>query len=267
MLRLDQISDLCVAVDGVSLARARKAYVAASDGTGLVLVGERAPLLQRTNLAVDPRGTALPALSNHDVRFDQSRYGNNGSYSLVTNAADGPLPELTTYVRFTQTSETVTTYGFHLTGNPETGTFGTEYGFPVTPGERIALSVFLRVTGDPAPVGRLRVRFGDDTINWRPGGVATEIVSMVDGGWARIGNTFTVPAGATRFAAYLVNQSGTNGPGTVMDATGLLLEREATVQSFFSGATTGEELDVYEWSGEVDASASTFAHDLWRPIS
>jgi len=74
--------------------------------------------------------------------------------------------------------------------------------------------------------------------------------------WERRSKTLTAPASAAFVSVGVAFSAPTSAPaGTVIGATGVLIERVATAGSFFDGATLGNTVDN-SWAGTPGASAS-----------
>jgi hypothetical protein len=126
---------------------------------------------------------------------------------------------------------------------------------PVTPGEYVTLSVWMRKSGAQTSL-RLRLRCSDGT-NW----IATETstTSILTSSWQRASVTLQIPAGATYLSAYGVNQTTSDAVGDVWQASGLLVEKSSVLSEYFDGVTTPDSDLTPSWSGTADASPSTLS--------
>lgn len=217
--------------------------------------------VQRTNFAYNPRavGTYSPEYLN--------RYG--WTTTWVTGATDLPEPlktmGITTYNRQTapagENGVSGADRGVDLYANADVApaTTGNAILQPVSPGESLSMSAWMR--GSKAlPSARLAYRFHDGQGNWVSSLGVTSGVNLAANAWGRVaGGTIPVPAGAR----YVVARLGTGGTavtwatGDTLDFTGILIERNNPLGSYFDGGLTDGYPNEYAWKGTAHQSRST----------
>lgn len=179
------------------------------------------------NLARHPRGTSFLGPGQFP-KWQPDRWGSDGTYTLVTGITGHP-EGITTAVRFTITTTTRSSHGFHLAGNPEAGPPSVDLGrmLPATPGERISVSCWLRYTGTSTQGYGLRFRPTNATGSvWIDNGQGQSSVPLPSGAWVRLSLTYTVPAGASFVAIYVTNNNSVQDAiGDTIDGTGLMVTR------------------------------------------
>lgn len=207
----------------------------------------------RRNLASDPAATANRSAGGGVPVWGADWFGSGttGAISSVTDATDGPLPELATYQRKTWTS---TNGGSGNVGWSHASLAGT-LGYPVTPGQTLSVSSYLR----PSSGGHTaRIQYGWFDSSGVGIGPTTYGASleMPVGEWSRIMATVTAPAGAA-FCGF--RSDVLYGPwaiGDTLDGTGLLVELSPVVGDYFDGAFSPDSDLTPSWKGTPDASPS-----------
>ncbi len=219
------------------------------------------------NLATDPAATAY----NTTGGWGTGRwFGVNpaaGTYSLVANAADGPLPGVSTYARKTWTTAPPTG------GSGDTGIGYGDWGhrLAVAAGDVITMSGYVRVSRqanvnadaylyDSSGANVVPAGWADSRVNNNGApspGVGGGFVPAAPGVWTRIATTFTVPAGVAGIAVVLDRDSqGSNGAqdwqvGDTFDATSLMVTKGSTLYNYAEGNSPG-----WNWTGTPNASTS-----------
>lgn len=218
----------------------------------------------RTNYAYNPRGLS-PNSYEYMTRWSWTR-------SFITGASDVPTSiagdGVTSYVRMTSAgAQTGASRGCDWYENGDLGTPGTgaqQKAQPVTPGEVITLSGFMRGTVANTAT-RMEVRFHNGVGAWVGAIIVGSSVNMPVNTWVRASITVTVPAGATHVAARLNSSaSATYATGDTQDFTGLLIERSSTANDYFDGSSpsstsyssNGATQTTYAWAGTANASSS-----------
>jgi hypothetical protein len=215
----------------------------------------------RVNYAVDATGVVHPEAGGGWLRSRWWAQG-TGTYASVTGITDGPLPGITAYAR--------KTWNTASTSSGDTGfenSRGSTNGVPVSPGEVISISSYLRASA-PHGVASIQIKWLDATgaaINSAYiSGPNTPLAANV---WTRLTLTATAPA----LTAYLHIVSDVDGSepwpaGSTLDGTGLLIERSATVGPYFDGSLpseetivlpTGTDTNIYELQVALTAPAGT----------
>lgn len=220
--------------------------------------------VDRTNFATNPRGiggvNASTTYANAWLGPTTDRgfgTGGAGTYSSAAwlPAAPSDVPTLGDFARkqWTTASTTSSDTGFQLS---KYGTGGT----PVTPGQSVAISAYLRKQSSTSKNGYMRAIF------FTSGGVQiSDVAGPVfsipqDPNWVRASAIFTAPATAA-FALFIAEISGTSSVWAVndiLDITGILAEKDVLVlDSYFDGSlpSTGATLG-YLWTGAANASNS-----------
>lgn len=203
----------------------------------------------RRNLATDPRGVAN--VPTDGIGWHTNRWFGGGSpsgtHTRVTGASDGPVG-ITTYLRKTWTVGT--------TFAGDSGLQNVNGYMPVTPGEAITISSYLRASsaGKSGTISCYWYDTAKANASRTPTGPN---IPLPAGQWTRVTATVTVPAGAAYLSfASDIASGGAWGVNDTLDGTGLLVDRSSTVGDFFDGATADTEITAYEWAGAVNNSSS-----------
>lgn len=216
----------------------------------------------RTNHALNPAAVSGGEDAEYLGRWGWSR-------TWLTGQSDGPIPAIKSYARFTAASTVSSAGGRGIDhyGNPDNppGSTGDWVLQPVTPGESVTLSNYLRHNGTNASASTsLEYRVHDGGGNWLGGKVQGASVALAQNEWRRPSVTFTVPAGGAYIAARTYIQTYDQTTGDTIDVTGLLIERSSTVGDWFSGDSVPYAVwncpiwTRTEWAGTPNAS-----HSLW----
>lgn len=207
----------------------------------------------RTNGALNPRAISTGAAGWTTTR---GFGGGAGAHAWVTAANPAAPPGVATARRkqWTTASTTAANAGFWVIAD------AANY-FPVTGGEQVTVSGYIRLIGAGAAPKTFvaRVAFynqvpvsGATSIGATLTGTA--VPSGASGTWQRVTHTFTVPAGAAGMAVVLdtanVGDAGF-GVNDGLDATCLLIERSPVMMDWFDGALSG-----YRWAGDANNSVS-----------
>lgn len=220
---------------------------------------------QRRNLAVDPAATGHTLTSGQAGWLTTRWFGNSpgaGTYTFITAASDGPVG-LRTYLRkaWTTGSSGIGQTGFnhdsaHDLGTPQTG------GLAVTPGNTMTFSSYVRSSA-AGKFAAIQAYWRDASGNQLSSSVMGP-VQLTPGAWTRLSVTAVVPAGAATVGLTSDITGGTNwAAGDKLDGTGLLLENNAGLGSYFDGATpnvgntTTLGSVLHNWLGATNGSAST----------
>lgn len=218
----------------------------------------------RRNYALNPAAV----FGGEDAEY-LTRWGWTRSWETGT----GPIPEISSWARFTAPSNqaAATVRGVDAYGNigdTNPGTSGDWTLLPVTPGEEITVSRFFRMTAaTPPSYALIHRRFHDGAGNWVGSEITAPAIPIVNGEWARIYATFTVPPGVTHMVMRIFAGTFDQTTGDTIDVTGLLIERSATVNSYFDGGTqpsfqfneTEGYWETTAWVGSKDSSHSILA--------
>jgi len=228
----------------------------------------------RRNLATEPQPVSL-SQQDGKMKIDGGRWfgsgGATGTYSVVTDATDGPLPEITSYAR--KTWSVVGTgsgdLGFSLSKGNANTTATT--GVPVVVGHTYTLSGWIRASADygvdSSQGAQMQVWFhaADGTY---VSSNNTGRFNLVADEWARVSLTFTIPAGVATFGAVLdIDGGAIPAVGFTLDGTGLLLEDSPNLGDYFDGSSVSATYARAEWLGAVGQSQSIYEtrHDIMRP--
>jgi len=216
---------------------------------------------ERINLAAKPAGTSASGLQNI-AGWGANWFGPapaSGTTTAITNASDGPIAGLKTYVRKTWTVAT--------TSNGDTGfgnTQDTTNSLPVDPNVSYAFSSYMRSS---APGKRMRMRvkwftsagaaIGAEVFSYP---TSAETPAAAAGVWTRISVVATSPATAAYARVWSdvtdVAADVKWAVGDTLDGTALLIERATGVGSYFDGNTTATADRTFSWTGAADASTS-----------
>ncbi|WIA97618.1 phage tail family protein [Curtobacterium sp. MCBA15_004] len=192
-------------------------------------------VVQRTNLASDPRATSL-AIPSGRLGWASRWFGNGstGTNSTVQNAADGPFG-VTSYARKTWTGmSNAQDVGWQHTVN------GTN-AYPVTAGLQYSVSCWIRGSKtQPSRDGNngMVVQWYDASGTMiGTGAFGASDKAITAGEWVRYSVTATAPAGAAFMAPYnqVYLSASAWAVGDTLDGTALLVEQSSTVGSYFDG--------------------------------
>ena len=209
----------------------------------------------RTNRATNPAAVETGATGWVTSRAFGT--GGNGTYGWATGQV-GPTPDTTTVRRKTWTTAPTnnTASGFNVTDT------STTY-FPVTPGDTITVSAYLRVTSATSKPMQIAVAYYDRTAYTGAvfiGSTNGPPVIGQPGIWQRVSYTGEIPAGAYGVRVIPDVNSGTTDlwqVGDVLDCTGLLIETGPPMP-YFDGATPDTlPFHDYAWTGTPHASTAT----------
>jgi hypothetical protein len=224
----------------------------------IIQPGLTAPVV-RTNAATDPAATNATAPAGLPGRWLAKWFGGSGATGTttwVTGASDGPIAQLTTYVRKTWTA-------IPTPINPSDVGWGwsnTTARYPVVPGHTYTVSRWFRtsVTAGTGWRNQLNATFMNDAGTQVGASVFGTNQAWTPGVWQRQFITFTVPVGVTWVVlSESVQLSSDTVVGTTMDETGVLIEESPVMGAYFSGNTPGSFDWRYAWAGTANASAST----------
>ncbi|AUG29573.1 hypothetical protein HMPREF1529_02346 [Microbacterium sp. oral taxon 186 str. F0373] len=214
-----------------------------ADADAVLAAGFGAFVEESRNLALNPLGGAWKPTSQAGIGFDTTRWGAYGAYSLQGE-----------WVRFTRTTANNSSYGFHLSGNPESAGTVSAQMMAVVPGETYTLSLDARLSAGGSGDSQLRVRYANELNQW----VATPPSAIAISGISDETRTYTLtfipPAGATRIAAYFV--SSAVPAGGYIEATHLFLSRGATPARYFDETTPVDYMHRFAWTGPRNLSES-----------
>jgi hypothetical protein len=215
----------------------------------------------RTNLATDPLGSSFGSGATFAGWKNTRWFGNgapSGTYARMTGQVDGPIPEITAYVRKTWTSSTAPTSngdtGYEHTGGTSVTT--TTNGLPITAGMTYTFSSWLRPSSAGKSGSQIQVWWHDSSGAYISTSLGTG-VALTAGAWTRLSLTATAPAGAVAVGVVSDIDSGTPwAQNDYLDGAGLLIEVSTTLNPFLSGATPAAGDFTYNWQGTANASAS-----------
>jgi len=181
-------------------------------------------VLTRVNLATIPAATAYASGTNTTLGWANSRWFGGGAaagtYSLVTGAADGPIPGITTYARKTWTVVTGANVGdVGFQSNSWTG---------YVAGQVYTASAWMRSSAARTTNGFDFWAYDATGQIWRTN-MATQPIAA--GVWTRFSGVFTAPANATSVTITLDSDAGIPIVGDYIDVTGLLVEAGGSVGS------------------------------------
>lgn len=193
--------------------------------------------ITRTNLATDPEARSAGVQAGR-LGWASRWFGNgsNGVDSLVTGATDGPFPWVSTYWRKTWTSvNAVQDVGW-------THTAGGTSAYPVTPGQQVTMSSYVRGSrSQPSRDGQngMFLQFVDSAGAQVSNTFGTSSGPITAGTWVRYSHTATVPAGAAYLIAWtqVYISSTTWQAGDILEASALLVESSASLRDYFAGST------------------------------
>jgi hypothetical protein len=215
----------------------------------------------RTNLATDPLGSSFGSGATFAGWKNTRWFGNgapSGTYARMTGQVDGPIPEITAYVRKTWTSSTTPTSngdtGYEHTGGTSVTT--TTNGLPITAGMTYTFSSWLRPSSAGKSGSQIQVWWHDSSGAYISTSLGTG-VALTAGAWTRLSLTATAPAGAVTVGVVSDIDSGTPwAQNDYLDGAGLLIEVSTTLNPFLSGATPAAGDFTYNWQGTANASTS-----------
>lgn len=206
-----------------------------------------------TNLATDPEATSWVS-SAAQMGWKVGRWFGNGSpggtgtYSLITNASDGPNG-IKTYAR--KTWSTAAPNGNNNTGidNSSRATAGV----PITSSTNYTSSAFVRTNA--TGISNVHMRYA--WYNSSGAMIGTEAVgpsyTLSPNTWIRISATMISPASAAFMYSATDVDGGTSwAAGNTYDATGLMLTASSSLYNFADGNSTN-----WIWNGTPNNSTST----------
>lgn len=218
----------------------------------------------RRNLAVSPLAVTPLAPANR-IGWKTGRWFGStpsaGVYSFVANAEDGPIlpdgTQIETYLRKTWTVEPAAMINTGDTGFDNT--YSGNQGFPVTPGDILAISGYVR----PSVARNFEVGvYPNDASGVMVGSRWRSPLKIVQANtWERVSAVYTVPAGIS-FLQIVIDStsSADNGAekwvvGSTLDGTGLLVEKVEVIRDLFWGGKSEEDF-VCTWVGTPNDSES-----------
>lgn len=224
----------------------------------------------RQNLATDPKATSF-TLNTGQAGWRSNRWFGNapaaGSYSLVTGAVDGPIPEITTYARKTWTVSGATAPGDTGFENASGASANPGAGLPITALQTYTFSSWLRSSASGKTHALIQVYWKDAATNW----ISTSQpapVALTAGAWTRLSLIATAPAGAVSVGMVTDVDNGSFWlAGDTLDGTGLLIEPGAVLNPFFCGSTPTLGDFVHSWLSTVNNSASEMRAPMVSTVS
>lgn len=205
------------------------------------------------NLAYDPRATIASGNAANAAWRTVRWFGGTGTgtYAVVKNASDGPLPGLDSYFR--------KTWNTTATSTGDTG-FDHAGSFPVIGGETYTFSVYLR-TNRGGKQGNIWIDWKNAS-GTRVSFVQPVTVTMVANEWQRLSCTVTAPIDATQISLVSDVEAGSVfQPGDTVDGTGLMITKTPYLLPYFDGQTVNDHKDSpfgvgfsYAWAGTENAS-------------
>lgn len=232
-----------------------KSKVAHTSGTSYSGIGTNwADVEQGQSVVLNTNYMTNPAAYSVATGFGTYVAGTSetGTQTFVTGANDGPIPEITSYGRWSCTApKTAGSTGW-------TGT-ASSYRAMVSgvSGNSYTTSLWMRYTGTGTVTTTLRMVYYD-TNGTSVNTVDSSPVALVSGVWTKL--TVTGPAtGAFASIGWWAYQtSGATVPaGTTLDATGIVVS--SVGNTYFSGATASNPDYLYAWTGTANASTSTLS--------
>lgn len=201
-------------------------------------------VLTKGNYALNPLATAAAGFGTY-----LAGTGETGTQTFVTGAVDGPIPEITTYGRWTVTA--VKTAGSTGWQGQASTYLGPSNG---ASGDQRSLDIYIRYTGSGTLAIRPRLGFynGTTLVN----NVDGAVVSLQSGVWTRLSITGVSTGAFTNLGWWAYSTSGANASlGSTIDATGL--QYSTYSDKFFSGATPANNSGFeYRWAGAANNSVS-----------
>jgi hypothetical protein len=208
-----------------------------------VISGEK--VLTRGNYVLNP----LAISSANGFATYQPGTGEAGTQTLVTGAVDGPIPEITTYARYSVT--TAKTGGSSGWRAEVAAYYAPTNG---ASGDTRTLDVYLRYTGTGTLSVTPRLSFYNGSTLVNSGANGTTVV-LQSGVWARLSASGVATGTFTNIGWWAFSTTGaTAAVGSKVDATGALVSTFSA--PFFSGATPKNAELEYGWNGAANNSAS-----------
>jgi len=228
---------------------------------------------KRSNLATDPR--ALLTSIGTALRGFQARWfgggNNNGTITARTAQSDGPTPHLTSYLEKVWTvvdnggSSNLFDVAFSHMNNGNGG-------MPVKPGQVFTLSSYFWSNvpvnyGGDGGARRMTVAFFDQSGALIYNVFGPNVPVFGANTWVRLASTVTAPAGAAYMAAWQdIYMTGV--AGTVVKATGLMIEEAGVLGAYLDGDTIVPISGVrYAWLGPVNGSPSVRDDSAGRRVN
>ena len=202
------------------------------------------------NLAHSPQANTIYASSGAGKIGWFSRWfgsGSSGTVTPITNASDGPPGTgITSYLR-----KQWDTIGTHTLDVGWGHTASGASSFPVTPGQTLTLSSYVRTSIAQTDSGSKRLwwTFYDSSGNSIGSNASTNAVFPA-GQWVRLSATITIPANA----AYLTFRQDlylSMTAGSRLDATGVMVTEGPTLHSYADGSSPN-----WSWLGAPNDSQS-----------
>lgn len=212
----------------------------------------------RTNRTHNPRAVAGGAGTWTMTRAFGT--GGAGTYSDLTGVTPEPVPGVTTARRKTWTTAATGNGGSGFTVR-QTATLW----FPVTPGETLTFSCYVRFAGAGTRTIQPIMQFFTGTTVGGEGSVVSQPTgasfSINPNTWTRVTWTGVVPATAQSAGFFPDCVAGGTlwAVGNTMDATACLVEAAGSAGAYFDGATADTATVDNAWSGTAHASTSTSA--------
>ena len=222
--------------------------------------------LNRVNIVPNPSAAYGPEYTF--VQADTHRRYLRAELSKVAIGGTGNLPVGTTQPAINAGGFVVTAIaGANVnalvtlyTGDENPTTFGgqsTGY-FPLNAGTQYTASIYCRtgVNNTSGATARLDINWINDT-GGSTGNVSSTTTSIGSAGWTRI--TITATAPANTYAARLAivfGHSGANNTGYRYYSTCAQMEAASSASTWFSGDTTDDVTNVFEWEGTPGQSRS-----------
>lgn len=185
-----------------------------------------------------------------EYRWTDTRYNLHTNPSVGTNTT-GYTGAAATITRQTTGGYVGTSFGRAVSTSlnaafAANGTASTTLN--VVAGDVYTLSAYVRGT----TTRRIQLR-----ATWSSGTtVGTAVFLTAD--WARISETFTVPAGVTTMRPDLLVPTDTGPVGDILEWDAFLIEKTSTLGTYFDGSTVGADgLSRGVWQGTAENSAST----------
>lgn len=201
----------------------------------------------RKNYARNPQGTSSTRFATY-----YPGTGESGTTTFLTGQSDGPIPQITSYGRWTSTVlKTGGSSGWISTGGSQrTPLAGVS-------GESVTVAFWIRYIGTGTMGGRLRA-----TLYTTAGTVVNSAnspltITKVSGQWARVEAT-VVAAGDFATVAWWFYHTSEYIPsvGSTTDATGVMIEKSAVASSYFDATFPASGTTDYIWEGVVNDSPS-----------
>jgi hypothetical protein len=219
----------------------------------------------RRNLTPDPQARGLGTIQSGKTGWIGRWFGNGGAgtASVRQGQTDGPLPEVTSYVRklWSTIGSNVSDVGWSHTLQQGVAS-GVLNALPVAPGSAISFSSYVRPSRNQTaadPSNRMVISAytadGNFIANYNGPSVSTPLNAST---WTRFGHSIIVPANAAYVTAYtqVYLDRATWQAGDYLDGSALLVESAGTVRDFFDGSSPDDSRIVNGWFSAPFASPS-----------